>query len=192
MANKMETREKIPKQRTTNDRKTMGRRDLSEMKRTNERSQAQTCTHAEKIGHYLLFYSWFGDARACACKQSCKQSTGNMSLENAKQSHGKKNSFFRAVVVISVAALYFSLFFTHLIILPFIFGAFPFSFVSLILYPVAQCVCLSFNGSMIVANAYKFNTRSNGSNLENWSWKLLLMLQHISFALHSGGELNYC
>lgn len=110
MANKMETREKIPKQRTTNDRKTMGRRDLSEMKRTNERSQAQTCTHAEKIGHYLLFYSWFGDARACACKQSCKQSTGNMSLENAKQSHGKKNSFFRAVVVISVAALYFSLF----------------------------------------------------------------------------------
>lgn len=33
--------------------------------------------------------------------------------------------------------------------------------------PLPSTAFLCFNGSMIVANAYKFNTRSNGSNLEN-------------------------
>lgn len=38
--------------------------------------------------------------------------------------------------------------------------------------------------------AHKFNTRSSGSNLENWSWKVLQMPWH-SFGAFQWGWLNY-
>lgn len=127
----------------------------------------------------------------CACPQTfCKQSAGKSLQTIAKRFQRKCEtkwrktvSFFSFTVVVSIAS-------RSSIPSP---SAVLYLLLSAFLWFNIQ-VNVSINGSVGCPKAHKFNTRSSGSNLENWSWKLLLMLWHFFCSIPEADSIivRYC